>query len=165
MAFTGGKCDCNTGYTLTGKDNIGTQKCVPATAADTIKMQFPEASRLGLQIAPPVPIPYAYLNDFLFKYFAMLVLSSTQSSAIVVNYYNVQKTAKGPATDTYSVSSLMIQHYYLYAAASCYDYEGVKDLAACQLLGNLCVLQHYFLGTTVRKTEMKLKSLNFVVYW
>jgi len=68
---------------------------------------------------------------------------------MVVNYYSVQKTAKGAATDTFSVSSLMFQHYYLYAAAACYDYDGIKNLEACQLLGNLCVLQNYDLSATV----------------
>lgn len=72
---------------------------------------------------------------------------------MVVNYYSLQRTAKGAANGNYVINSLMIQHTFLYSAANCYSFEDLDDLAACQAVANLCVLQHYDLSTTVRSRK------------
>lgn len=78
---------------------------------------------------------------------------------MVVHYYSVQTSASGSAKGTYSVSSLVMQHWYLWAATGCLNFKGPDSLAACQTLANLCVLQHYETTTEVGSTLLPLGRL------
>lgn len=63
------------------------------------------------------------------------------SSAIVVSY-----TSNDDDTITRQVSSLTMQHYFVYAATNCQYYWTVDSFRYCQLLANLCVLALYSLS-------------------
>lgn len=73
-----------------------------------------------------------------------------QVTAQVVRYYALQSSPSGSAKGTYSVNSLVLSHYYLWAATECYHYRGPDATPACHTLANLCVLQHYDITTEVR---------------
>lgn len=65
-------------------------------------------------------------------------------STMIAEFINVQSASSLVTYEVgMSVASITIQHYYAKAAAECKYYGGASNQRACQILGNLCVLQMY----------------------
>lgn len=63
---------------------------------------------------------------------------ATQFNGMLNTAINIQYPLVGV-----QVSSIIILHYFVEAATRCFYYGGPSDIASCETLGNLCVLQMY----------------------
>lgn len=81
---------------------------------------------------------------------ASSVSSFSAASAAAVPFRDVESSTGGAVSSIGTLSSIYAAHYFPWAAATCNNYRTAADLAACQTLGNLCVMHHYDDGATVR---------------
>ncbi|CAM9300593.1 unnamed protein product [Hapterophycus canaliculatus] len=65
------------------------------------------------------------------------------SGASMITYSSVIASVQSSTLSSETLTSLTLEHLYIWAGASCYSYTGSggDGLQACQSLGNLCALQ------------------------
>lgn len=84
---------------------------------------------------------------------AAAVSSFSAASAAAIPFRAVESSTGGAVSSIGTVSSIYAAHYFLWAAATCTAYRTTADLAACQTLGNLCVMHHYDDSAAVRARQ------------
>ena len=58
-----------------------------------------------------------------------------------------------------TLTSAVQEHYYVWSSVRCYYFRSVSDLQPCQVLANLCVLQHYNEYSSACKLMLDLQSV------
>ena len=82
-----------------------------------------------------------------------------EQRATRVNYDQVQASASGRASGSYSVVSASFEHYYANASTLCTFHDGTPTAdAACHTLANLCVLTQYELASSVCALYVSLQA-------
>ncbi|GMF09220.1 unnamed protein product [Phytophthora lilii] len=71
----------------------------------------------------------------------------TLSNANEMSYSSFLKDEAGSSDFGVSIASAVLEDMFLSATTGCYFYQSERDIASCQALGNLCVLQHFDPGT------------------
>lgn len=65
------------------------------------------------------------------------------SSAISLTFDSFSAQETGSSETQVTLASDLFQDVFMVAASECYFYQSAKQALYCQLLGNLCVLQHF----------------------
>lgn len=67
----------------------------------------------------------------------------TLSSAISLTFDSFSAQETGNSDTQVTLASALFQDVFMLTASECYFYQSAKQTRYCQLLGNLCVLQHF----------------------
>lgn len=65
------------------------------------------------------------------------------SASAILKFSSFLTSETGSSSTAVSVTSSLYQDLFLLAATNCYFYESERSSQYCQVLGNLCVLQHF----------------------
>jgi meckelin len=64
----------------------------------------------------------------------------------------------------FTLDSITFSHYYLMAASQCEYFQHVSGLTACQILGNLCVMNNYDVGSAPCKQFLAVSQRRSKTY-
>jgi len=70
--------------------------------------------------------------------------SYAETSASTVNFFKIQADQESSPSGELEMESLVMKHHFLNASTNCFYYNGPENIANCQTLANLCVMQMYW---------------------